>query len=453
MTRARLRFRDIHPSTRLVIAFAVGAAWFFMVPWIGRLFVWVGIGYDLAVVALVLIDYVWLADSSHCTVRRICEEVLSLGERNPVKIEIVHQGQRPLFLAIKDESPVEFETSPRLLTVTVDPLETVYAAYKTRPAERGDYRFGSINIRFTTLLGLLVRQVSVPSEMVVKVYPDIFQTKKHLLLLRQNRVPQMGIRRSRLLGHGRDFSRLRDYLPDDSPRDIDWKATARKGSLIAREYDVEQSQTIMILLDIGRNMASRTVEPGGELGMTKLDCAINASVLLAHVATQSDDRIGLYCFARTPVTYIPPGKGMPQVSRLLEALYSLRPRTEETAYYRHFSLISHRQRKRALVFLFTDLIDPESSKRLISNISLLTRKHLVVCVAFADYELPAIIDSQPTSVQDLYTQTVALQITEARERALAKLSGLGVITIDAVPSNLTVATVNKYLQLKREGRL
>jgi len=453
MTRIRLRLPEIYPSTRLVIAFAVGAAWFFVVPWTGRLFVWLGIGYDLAVIALALIDYVWLADSSRCTVRRICEEVMSLGELNLVKIEIVHLGQRPLFLAIKDEPPVEFQTSPGLLTVRVDPGETAYTAYKTRPAERGDYHFGNVNIRFTTLLGLLIRQVSVPSGIIVKVYPDIFQTKKHLLLLRQNRVPQMGIRRSRLLGHGRDFSRLRDYLPDDSPRDIDWKATARKGSLIAREYDVEQSQTIMILLDIGRNMASRTVEPGGELGMTKLDCAINASVLLAHVATQSDDRIGLYCFAQNPVTYIPPGKGMPQVSRLLDALYSLRPRTEETAYYRHFSLTSHRQKKRSLVFLFTDLIDPESSKRLISSISLLARKHLVVCVALADYELPTIIESQPTSVKDLYTQTVALQITEARARALAELAGLGVITIDAVPSNLTVAAVNKYLQLKREGRL
>ncbi len=453
MTGFRLKSPEIHPTPRLALVFAIGAAWFFAMPWGGSAFLWLGIGYNLAMVVLAILDYAWVSDSRECSVRRDCEQVLSLGERNPIWIEAVHSGRQSFRLEVRDEPPTEFEAEPRTVRMKVAPDEAVRANYKVYPEERGDYRFGDVNVRYTSILGLLVREEHIPSAMSVKVYPDIFQTKKHLLLARENRVSQMGIRRSRIVGQGREFRRLRDYVPDDSPRDIDWKATARRGTLITREYDVEQSQNIMILLDIGRTMASRTVEQDGSLGITKLDCAINASVLLAHVAAQSDDRVGLYCFAQGPVAYVPPGKGAAQTARLLDALYPLKPRVEETAYFDHFTMLCRRQNKRSLVFLLTDLIDPEASRSLISNIGLMTGKHLVVCVALADYELPSIIEARPQKTSELYTQAVALGITRERTKALAQLNAHGAITIDAVPSDLSVATVNKYLQLKREGRL
>lgn len=453
MTGFRLKIPEVHPTARLAIAFAVGAGWFFAMPWGGSMFLWLGIGYNLAIVVLAALDYSLVTDSRKCSVQRECEEILSLGERNPIWIQAVHTGRQALRLEVRDEPPPEFGTDTRTVLMKIGPGETVRSNYKVHPEERGDYRFGDVNVRYTSALGLLMRQEHIPSAMSVKVYPDIFQTKKHLLLVRENRVSQMGIRRGKIVGAGREFRRLRDYVPDDSPRDIDWKATARRGSLITREYDVEQSQNIMIMLDIGRTMASRTVEQDGKLGITKLDCAINASVLLAHVAAQSDDRVGLYCFAQGPVAYVPPGKGSPQTARLLDALYPLKPRVEESAYFEHFTTLRHRQGKRSLVFLFTDLIDPESSGSLISSIGLLTGKHLVVCIALADYELPSIIETRPQKTRDLYTQAVALGITRERRKALAQLQGHGAITVDATPSDLSISTVNKYLQLKREGRL
>ena len=443
----------IIPTWRLAAFFAAGAIWFFAVPWVGQAFVWLGLAYNAALLGLVISDWLNLTDSANITVRRECQTALSIGEQNPIWIEAVHRGRRPFEITVKDEPPIEFETNPRILNFKIDPDATVRMNYKVFPSERGDYRFGNVNVRYYTALGLLCRQESIPSEMPVKVYPDIFQTKKHLLLWRQNRQYQMGIRQYRLLGQGREFRRLRDYVPDDSPRDIDWKATARRGVLTTREYDVEQSQTMMILLDMGRTMASRTMDQDGKLGITKLDCAINASVLLAHVAGQSDDRVGLYCFAREPITYVPPGKGAPQAAHLLETLYALKPRVEEPAYFENFTLVSRRQSKRSLIFLFTDLIDPEASRRLISSIGLLARKHLVVCIALADYELPSIIESDPQDPADLYTQAVAMNIVRERRKALAQLSAQGIVTIDATPSDLTVSTVNKYLQLKRTGRL
>lgn len=447
------RFPQIYPTSRLAVAFAAGSLWFFAMPWLGSVGLWAGLIYNLLLLAAVVIDYTLIGDSRKCSVRRVCESTLSIAEQNSVRIEVTNRGQQPVKAVVRDEPPVEFESTSLTVTMFVEPDETEHQTYRVKPSERGDYWFGDLHARYTTFLGLVMRQESIPAGIHVKVYPDIFQTKKHLLLVKENRTGQMGLRRSRLHGQGQEFERLRDYVPDDSLRHIDWKASARRGNLITREYDVEQSQNIMLLLDLGRTMASRTVEEDGKIGISKADCAINASVLLAHVAAQSDDRVGLYCFADGPIAYIPPGKGAPQAARLMEALYPLQPRVEESNYYENLMLLGRRQRKRSLVFLFTDLIDPESSKRLISSIGVLVRKHLVVCIALADYELPAIIEARPGKAADMYTQAVALGVVKDRKRALAHLSSQGVIVLDATPSDLSVATVNKYLQLKREARL
>jgi len=443
----------ILPSRRLAAAFAVGSCWFFAVPWGGGGLMWLGAGWVGFLIVMTAIDFVWLRDSRRCSPARDPQTVLSLGEPNPIWLEVNHGGSRQLGVTLQDDAPIEFHFKSSTVRIDIRPGETRRASYKVMPLERGDYRFGDLSARYSTKLGLLMRQQTIPCEVAVKVYPDVSQTKKHLVLARQNRAAMMGLRRSKILGQGREFERLRDYVPDDSPRHIDWKATARRGSLITREYDVEQSQNIMILLDLGRTMASRTADAEGNLGMSKADYAINASVLLAHVAALSDDRVGLFCFAGSPITYVPPGKGTLQASALMEALYALQPRAEESSYYENLAFISHKQSKRSLVFLFTDLVDSESSRLLIQSISLLVRKHLVVCVALADYELPSIVDSPPRKSADLYTQTVAAGIIRERKYALAELSSLGVVTVDATPADLTVASVNKYLQLKREARL
>ena len=451
--KTKRRLPSVYPTRRLAVAAAAGSFWFFGIPWVGQPFLWLGVLHNALLFALALLDTVRLRDARACTVSRSCEAVLSNGEANPIWLHVAYRGERPLRVLVRDEPPPEFEASSRLVAFDVQPGENLRGSYKVTPGERGDYHFGDVWARFTTPLGLLTHQVRVPAEQAVKVYPDIFQTKKHLLLARENRVTQMGLRRSRLQGQGTEFERLREYVPDDSLRHVDWKATARRGALITREYDVEQSQTILLLLDMGRTMASRTLEENGEPGLTKADCAINASVLLTHIAAHADDRVGLYCFAREPIRYVPPGKGAAQAGRLLDALYDLKPRVEEPNYFDNLLLVSRKQRKRALVFLFTDLIDPESSRRLIASMGLLVRKHLVVCVALSDYELPAILDARAARAADLYTQATALGIIRERRKALAQLAHLGVVVLDATPRDLSVATVNKYLQLKREARI
>jgi uncharacterized protein (DUF58 family) len=448
-----VRKPQIYPTGRSALAFAAGAIFFFAMPWIGRIGLWLGLAYNFLLVACCIIDFLLVADSEECDVYRTVDGTLSNGVWNLVRIKAKHRGERRVRITAKDEPPLEFETAPKTVSMELSPNEDVESGYRVRPSERGDYVFGDLHLRFTTKLGLIMRQVRVPSEAVVKVYPDIFQMKKHMLLAKENRTMLMGLRRSRIYGQGTEFDRLRDYVPDDQLRSIDWKATARTGSIISREYNVDQSQNIMILMDIGRTMASRTIEENGAIGMSKVDCAINASVLLAHVAAQADDRVGLFCFARDPVAFLPPGKGHAQTSRLIETLYPIQPRNEETRYYENFLFAGNKQKKRSMIFVITDMIDSEASRSLIRSIGVLARKHLVICIALSDYELPAIVEKEPSKPADVYVRAVALQTISERRKALAMLAAQNVVTIDASPSDLSVATVNKYLELKREIRL
>jgi uncharacterized protein (DUF58 family) len=297
------------------------------------------------------------------------------------------------------------------------------------------------------MLGLWILQRAFLSGDAIKVYPNIQQTGQQQLLSRQLSARQMGIHQLRLRGQGIEFESLRDYLPDDELRKVDWKASARRGNLVTREYDVEHSQQIMLVLDMGRTMASHLDY------MTKLDHAVNAAVLLTYIAGQAQDRVGIMAFADEVVAYTPPGKGGAQLPHVLEQLYPLQPRSVESDYRHAFSYLANRLRKRSLIIIFSDLIDPDSSKRLVDNLALLHPQHLVLCVALGDYELKDILSGAPPDVSGMYQQAMATAVLEDRNLALSKLHQRGILTVDAAPSDLSVTVVNKYLAIKREGRV
>ena len=229
----------------------------------------------------------------------------------------------------------------------------------------------------------------------MKVYPRLTEIREHQLALRKDRLLDIGVHMARLKGAGLEFESLRDYQPGDEMRRLDWKATARHGEPLTREYEVERSQHIVLALDLGRTMASR-------LGLlTKVDHAVNAAALLAYVAASLGDWVGFYSFVGEPVGFTPPRKY--QFTYLLDALDGLQPQTMESDYYRAFVDISHRLRKRALIVLFTDLPDPDSSARLIGYVRVLTRRHLVLCAALSDYELHALSRRVPHDPRALRT--------------------------------------------------
>jgi uncharacterized protein (DUF58 family) len=442
------------PSARLTLAVGAAALLFLFAPWLPLLY-GLGVIANCALLAGCLVDALLLSRlrrleaEGPLPVERECDPTLSLGVANPVRLRVRNRAPFPVRFDLKDAPPPSFGVDRRLFGARLRPGELWSGSYHVTPRERGDFAFGALAVRGRTPLGLLIRQFAVPAACKVKVYPNVRQIQEYEMLVRQDRSRQMGLRRARqmLLGAGLEFDRLRDYLPDDEPRRLDWKATARRGRLMTREFTLERSQNLMLVLDLGRTMASRLEE------MTKVDLAVNACVLLAHIAAEHDDRVGLYTFAASPGLFLPPDRGRAQVLRLLDALYGARAAAEEANYRTAFAALAARQRKRSLILLFTDLIDPDSSRRLIETISILTAKHRVVCVAFGDHELGDLVRARPAEGSDLYRQAVAITMLEDRRLALAELSRRGVLTVDASPANLGIAAVNKYLELKGAGRV
>ncbi len=407
----------------------------------------------VAVVLCVLLAVALAADAAllrrldRVTARRSHGDILSLGATNRVTLLVENPTPFPCRIALRDAPPDECTSEPAVAVAPLAAFATFSLEYHLTPLQRGECRFGPLVLRVKTVLGLWIRQHEFTADDLVKVYPNIKQAAQQQLLSRQLRTRQMGLRAMRLRGQGTEFESLRDYLPDDELRRVDWKASARRNSLVTREYDIERSQQIMLVLDMGRTMASHLDY------MSKLDHAINAAVLLTYVSAQAADRVGVMAFADEVVAYMPPGKGAGQMPLVLEQLYPLHPRLVESDYRAAFTFLAKRLRKRALIVIFTDLIDADSSRRLMDNLALLHPQHMVLCVALSDYELHDILAGPPDGYTGMYQQTIANIVLEDRQLALATLHQRGILTVDAAPSDLSVAVVNRYLAIKREGRV
>src|SRR5436305_1467227 len=340
------------PSRRFTLLLALGAGFFFAAAYFPALR-WGGLLFDGIVVALCGCDLLLLRAAERVSAAREVEEALSLGGPEPVRLAVTNRSSQWLTIDLRDEPPLATAADRQSFRFTLGPGHGWRGEYGITPRERGDHRFGPLHLRVRTPLGLLLRTIASPMPALIRVYPDVRQIRQYEMLARQNRTSQVGLRRVRQIGAGTEFERLRDYVPNDELRRVDWKATARRGALMTREYDVERTQTVVLALDLGRTMASRLEV------MTKADYAVNACVLLSYVAALADDHVGLFAFAEQPLRFLRPGKGRPQVFQLLEALYPLQAVPREANYRIGFTHLAAQLRKRALVILFTDLIYPD----------------------------------------------------------------------------------------------
>lgn len=407
-------------------------------------------GWLTLLLALLLADLRLSPRPGDWEVRRRHDERLSLAAWNPVTVTVsLRGGRRPVRLWLRDEPPPTFgiAESERILAGVLVPGEDLRLVYRLRPPRRGDYRFGDLNLRWESSLRLFRRQARFPAAEAVKVYPNLADVRKYDLLLRQNRLWELGLRNARLLGSGNEFERLRDYGPDDEYRRINWKATARRGKPIAVEYETERSQNLMAVLDVGRMMRS----PVGDVA--KLDYAINAVLLLAYVAVQKGDKLGLLTFADRPGLWLTPRGGKGQFLRMLEALYRVDGQPVEPDYTAAFSYLAAKQARRSLVLLFTDLTGSTGAEALVAGLIRLGRQHLPLLVTIADPTVQRLARAAVVDSRSLYERTVAAQLLDERRLTLDRLRAQGVATLDVPADELSVAVIDKYLELKARLRL
>jgi uncharacterized protein (DUF58 family) len=405
---------------------------------------------DGALALLFLTDAVLgLAAGPLVTVERELPRVLSVGRANPVHLTVRSRARRKLAVAIVDDAPAELTVEGLPATVDAAPGGRAAVTYHVRPTRRGLLELADHNVRYPTPLGLWQRQLRVHARHSAKVYPDVRAVRTYELLARQSRENLM-VRALRLRGGENEFERLREYQRDDEFRDIDWKATARRGRLIVREYQQERNQTVLGMLDCGRLMTAESD------GLTHLDHALNAVLMMAHVAARAGDQFGLLAFDAGVRTYLPPVGGRRAAQRVVQATYDLHPALVESDFEAAFAHLSPRLRKRALVVLFTQVIDDVSSRSVLKVVRGLPPRHLPLVVLFRDPELDRLAEP-PAEARgtpaDLYLRAAGAEAIMWRERLLRDLKSGGALVLHVPPRQLTPALINRYLQIKAQHLL
>jgi uncharacterized protein (DUF58 family) len=371
---------------------------------------------------------------------------ISLNAEAEVAITVQNDGPRPAHLRITDDlPPILTRLDGDIRELTIRPGHTERATYRVCAARRGDAMYGDLHLRVLGPLGLAWRQRRIPREDAVRVQPGVAELRRYRLLGLHNRLREAGFRAIRQRGEGGSFESLREYVRGDDPRSMDWKASARRGQMIVRQFQVERRQNVMIAIDAGRLMTQKI---GGQ---ERLDYALTAALLLADVAALHGDLVGLLVFSDRVTQYLPPSKA--SLSRMADALGDVHAKMVEPNYPAAFTYLAHQLRRRSLLVMFTDIIDARASSALVAHLGRAAERHLPIAVAIRNPELEAAAALDARDEADVFRRAAAEELLQARAAALTAMQRTGVLVADTRPTDAVPAAVNRYLDVKRRGLL
>ena len=370
---------------------------------------------------------------------------LSLGVPVEVRLRLRNPSAASIRAEVYDHHPASFECRGLPRTVAMGARQWTEVAYETRPLARGEVLFERTELRIFSPLMLWQMTRRAGEDMPVRVYPNFRALARYTLLATDNRLSQIGVLQVRKRGEGMEFHQLREYRQGDPPRAIDWKATARTGRLISREYEEEKDQRVLLVIDCGRRMASKDSE------LSHFDHTLNAALLLAHVALRQGDAVGMLTMGGVQ-RYCEPRKSVAAVHAILNRAYDIEPTLAVPDYQQAARDVMREQRRRALVIMLTNLRD-EDDDSLLPALKLLRTRHLVVLASLREAILTRALTARVDSFDRAVTHAAAAEYLAARERAFRRIETAGAITLDVEPQRLPIALVNRYLGLKREGRL
>jgi len=393
-------------------------------------------------VALVIDGLLLFGKRVGISAERIMGERFSIGDNNKVLLQVKNEYGFPVRISIIDELPVQFQERRWMKKAQLATGELKEIEYVLRPTSRGEYIFHDINVYANGPLQLVKRRYKIEAQKTVKVYPSYIQMRRYQLLAVSNRLQEVGVKRIRKIGHSMEFEQIKEYVRGDDYRTINWKATARKEGLMVNNYTDERSQQIYCLINKGRVMKM----PFN--GMTLLDYAINASLVLSNVALVKQDKAGLITFAEQLDTFIQADKKTTQMNRVLESLYRQQTRFMEPDYEKLFSVIRNRVTNRSLLILFTNFESMESLQREMPALKKIAHYHLLLVVFFENTELKTLVETKAATIEDIYIKTIAEKFAFEKRLMVKELHMNGIPSILTSPENLTVNTVNKYLELK-----
>jgi uncharacterized protein (DUF58 family) len=411
------------------------------------LFIYFLVVLDLLVLSVVVLDLLTITGPSGLSVERHMLRSGSLGGTHEVRLLLDNRGSRTKWLEVQDDLPEGLTADPESQELRLRPGKRAEVPYRIRPLRRGSFAFESVYLRMRSQLGLwnrlLVRKC--PGELLV--YPDMNQLAEYALLARTNRLSLIGVRKTRKAGQDNNFERLRDYTQDDNYKHIDWRSTARRNKLTVKQFQTDQSQRLVFLLDCGRMMTNEY------RGLSLLDYALNSILMLSYVALEQGDSVGLLCFSDKIESYVPLRGGLSQMNRLLHAGFDRFPSLKQTNYNDAFLHCSRNCRRRSMVVLMTNIIDDVSAAQISGYMRSLRSRHLPVLALLRDRAVFDYADNPSLDESVLYRSAGAAQLLIWRNEVIRKLENSGVLSVDAFPDSLTTPLVNRYLQAKAKHML
>lgn len=395
---------------------------------------------------LSLVDYsILFARKPRFQLRRILPRVFSLGDETTVFFRIRNRNQQLFSITLVDELPVQFQIRDFSKRLVLKPDEEKEVSYHLRPEERGAFLFGKAQLFVESRIGFLQRQISYPLEKEVPVYPSIIQMKRFALLTTDRLLQQQGLKRLRRIGHSYEFEQIKNYVPGDDHRSINWKATGRRNQLMVNQYEDERAQQVYCLIDKSRVMRMPFQ------GLSLMDHAINTTLVVSNIVLRKNDKAGLITFSEKLGTAIKADRKARQLERILQALY----REKEQPLEANYELLYQVSRKiingRSLILLFTNFESSFALERALPYLRRINRFHLLVVVFFENTEIVKFTEQPATDLEEVYTQTIARTALAEKQMMVHTLQQYGIQSILTPPEELSLSTVNKYLELKSRG--
>ena len=400
------------------------------------------IAVDVVVVLIALADLLTLPKRTAFSAERHHGRIASLKKHHPVTLTISNHTPRDHFVWIRDDVPPGLRPEPATFAVNLTATSRATLKYVLSSLRRGAFVLPRVHVRVRSRFALWQRLFQYPCESQVHVYPDMKQLSEYAILARTNRLSLVGVRRSRRIGQDNEFERLRDFTVDDNFKHIDWRSTARRQKLTVKDFQANQSQRVIFLLDCGRMMTNQAS------GLSLLDHALNSMLMLSYVALGRGDSVGLLCFSDEIHTYVPPAGGKRQMNRLLHASFDRFPRLVESRYDQAFLYLASHCRKRTLVILITNLIDEVNSNQVQRYLGTIVGRHLPLSVLLRDRRMFDAADVAEPQGPALYRAAAAASILSWRQQVLTDLNAKGVLSLDVFPEDMTAPLVNRYLDIK-----
>ncbi|RZN83260.1 MAG: DUF58 domain-containing protein [Winogradskyella sp.] len=397
--------------------------------------------------ALVIIDLILLFKQKGINATRILPEKLSNGDDNPIEIALNNSYNYKTELLLIDELPFQYQKRDFEIETKLKAQEKKKITYTLRPLERGEYYFGNLNIYVNTPIKLVTRRFQFGKDAMVPNYPSFLQLRKFMLLAFSNKLFEYGLKKIRRIGHTMEFEQIKDYVMGDDIRNINWKATAKRNQLMVNQFQDERSQPIYSVIDKGRAMKMPFE------GLSLLDYAINATLVISNVAIKKQDKAGMFSFSRKVENRVIAERRPSQMNNILETLYNIDTDYSESDFARLYVDIKRSITQRSLLLLYTNFETLDALHRQLPYLQAIAKNHLLVVIFFENTELHQLTKDKAETTYQIFQKTIAEKFIYEKKLIVNELHKYGIQTILTAPEHLTVNTINKYLEIKARGLL